>query len=310
MLLVKQELTPTYEDLIIDQEYYFAFGVDSIDAIQNDINAISEYAANSKRDMAELIDTDILAYARKNVKWSNMIGTNYSSGTVSIAVTTGVVTGFGSPVFTANMVGGILKVAGQTKGYYVSAYSSETSITVVDQGGTTYTGAAFVDNTSGTGTYVIHGATSVAVTKSTIYSKLVDLSTAMSASLCPREGRFIVVNAATEGILRQAPEFIPAVQSAYNGVVEKGLIGSIAGFKVFFSELLSVDVTTTGSYIFAGTKEFLSFATQIMKVSVVPEGSDPNSFITTCKGLLVWGRKVFDGNRAKGGAIRIVPTAS
>ena len=30
MELVKQELTPTYEDLIIDQQQYFAFGVDKL----------------------------------------------------------------------------------------------------------------------------------------------------------------------------------------------------------------------------------------------------------------------------------------
>ncbi len=302
MQIVKQELTPTYEDLIIDQQYYFSFGVDDVDKIQNDINAITEYAANSKRDMSELIDTDILAYGRKNVQYDGVVGTNYSTGTASVAATTGVVTGSGT-TFTAAMVGGIIKFAGLSNGYYVSAYSSATSITVIDQGSTTYTGGAILPAAADT-TYVIYGATHIAATKSTIYKQLVDLSTAMSANLAPREGRWVVVNAATEGIIRQAPEFIPAVQSAYNGVVEKGLIGSIAGFKVFFSELIDGN-NTTGYWILAGTKNFLSFACQIMQVSVVPASADPNSFITTCKGLLVWGRKVFLGHRPLGGALRI-----
>jgi hypothetical protein len=30
MTLVKQELNPTYEDLLIDQNYYFSFGVDDV----------------------------------------------------------------------------------------------------------------------------------------------------------------------------------------------------------------------------------------------------------------------------------------
>lgn len=305
MELVKQELTPTYEDLIIDQQQYFAFGVDDIDKIQNDIDAINEYAANSKRDMAELIDTDILLYGRKNVWGGNVVGTSYSTGTCSVAATTGVVTGSGT-TFTAGMVGGFIKFAALPNYYYVSAYSSSTAITVTDVGSSSYTGGAILPAATDT-TYVIEGAAALAVTEKTIYRNLVDLSTKMSASLAPREGRWIVVNSAVEALLRNAPEFIPAVQSAYSDVVEKGLIGHIAGFKVYFSELVDGNNTaTTGGYwVLAGCKDFMSFAAQISKVSVIPSEADPNSFITTCKGLLVYGRKVFAGNRAKGGAMRI-----
>ena len=310
MQLVKQELTPTYEDLIIDQQYYFSFGVDDIDKIQNDINAINEYASNSKMDMSELIDDDILTYGRKNVWGGNVIGTSYSTGTVSVAVTTGVVTGSGT-TFTAGMVGGMIKFSTLTPYYYVSAFSSATSITVTDVGSTSYTGGA-ITPASGGATYEIKGASALAVTEKTIYRYLVDLSTAMSASLAPREGRWIVVNSAVEALLRNAPEFIPAVQTAYDSVVQKGLIGSIAGFKVYFSELVDgTNTATTGGYwVLAGTKDFISFATQISKVSVVPSDADPNSFISTCKGLLVWGRKVFAGNRYKGGAMRITTAYS
>lgn len=308
MELVKQELTPTYEDLVIDQQQYFAFGVDDIDKIQNDIDAINEYAANSKRDMAELIDTDILLYGRKNVWGGNVVGTSYSTGTVSVAATTGVVTGSGT-TFTAGMVGGFFKFHSDSTYYYVSAFGSATQITIDDLDSTSYTGGAKADTT---GTYVIEGASALAVTEKTIYRSLVDLSTKMSASLAPREGRWVVVNSAVEALLRNAPEFIPAVQSAYSDVVEKGLIGSIAGFKVYFSELIdgSNTATTGGYYVLAGTKDFMSFAAQINKVSVIPSEADPNSFITTCKGLLVYGRKVFAGNRYKGGAMRITTAYS
>jgi len=46
-------------------------------------------------------------------------------------------------------------------------------------------------------------------------------------------------------------------------------------------------------------------AMQIMKVSVVPSESDPQSFITTVKGLLVYGFKAFDQNRRRGGMLKI-----
>jgi|GEM_PF-1013658 len=303
MKLVRQELTPTTEDLIVDQQKYFSFGVDDIDKFQNDTSAINEYAASSKRDMAEVIDTALLDYAAKNVYFSNAVGTNYATGTVSIAATTGVVTGTGT-TFTSAMIGGILKVVGQTKGYLVTARASNTSITVVDQGSTTYTGGLFSLVAAGQDSFTIYAATVIAATKSTIYKNLVDLSTAMSGNLAPRDGRWIVVNAAVEGIIRQASEFIPAVQSAYSGVVEYGRIGSIAGFKVYTSELIAGN-NSTGFYIVAGTSDYMSMAMQIMKVSVVPSESDPQSFITTVKGLLVYGFKAFEQNRRRGGMLKI-----
>lgn len=298
MQLVKQELTPTSEDLVIDQSKYFSFGVDDVDKIQNDINAITEYASNAKRDMQETIDTDILSYARKQVNSENMIGTDYSTGTISIAATTGVVTGAGGAAFTAAMVGGILTSPNLTKSYLVTAYTSPTSITIKDLDGIAYTGGAISGQT-----YKIAGATAVAITKSTIYAKLVDLGVRLDQSLCPKEGRFIVINGLMNGVLRSAPEFIPAVIPAYEAVVKDAMIGKIAGFKVYQSELVDGN-NTTGYYFIAGTKDAIAFATQINQVSVIPSATDPNSFISTCKGLLVWGRKVFEGNRPRLAVLR------
>lgn len=298
MTLVSQDLNPVDEDLIIDQQKYFKFVVDDIDKIQNDVDAIAEYAQNAKMDMAEVLDADLLSYARKNVHGDNALGTNYSTGTVAVAVTTGVVTGTGT-TFTAAMVGGYFKAAGHSTHYLVTAYSSATSITITDLDGVGYSGGAI-----GAGaTYVINAATAIALTKSNVYQYLVQLGTVMSQRLTPRAGRFIVVNAAFEGILRQAPEFIPAVESAYNNVVKEGKIGRIANFDVIFSELIDGN-NTTGYWFYAGTTDHMAFASQIMKVSVLPSESDPNTFVSTCKGLLVWGRKVFEGNRGRGAVLR------
>lgn len=297
MTLVAQDLNPVDEDLIIDQQKYFKFVVDDIDKIQNDVDAISEYAQNAKMDMAEVLDTDLLSYARKNVKGENALGTVYATGTVSINTSTGVVTGSGT-TFTAAMVGGYLKAVGHTTHFLITAFASGTSITVTDLDGVGYSGGTITAQA-----YNIQAATAVALTKSNVYQYLVQLGTVMSQALTPRQGRFIVVNAAFEGILRQAPEFIPAVESAYNDVVKNGKIGRIANFDVIFSELVDGN-NTTGYWFFAGTTEFMAFASQIMKVSVLPSESDPNTFVSTCKGLLVWGRKVFEGNRGRGSVLR------
>lgn len=299
MTLVAQDLNPTDEDLTVDQLNYFKFVVDDVDKLQNDIDAISEYASNARGDMSELIDTNILEYARRNVSGANAVGTDYSTGTVAVAATTGVVTGSGT-TFTAAMVGGYFTFDGGTSWYIVTAYASGTSITIKDIGNeSVYTGGVVSGGTS----YEINAATAIALTKSNVYQYLVQLGTVMSQALTPRSGRFIVVNAAFEGILRQAPEFIPAVESAYNDVVKYGKIGMIAGFEVFFSELVAGN-NTTGYWFWAGTKEFMAFAAQIMKTSVIPSEADPNTFVSTCKGLLVFGRKVCEGNRGRGAVLR------
>lgn len=297
MLLVKQELTPTSEDLIIDVQKYFSFGVDDIDAFQNDITAITEYAKNVKNDMSELIDTDILEYMAQGVNANNMVGTALTTGTVEVFAT-GVVNHSGTS-FTAAMVGGIFTTPTLSASYRVATFIDSDEITIIDLDGVAYTGGAV-----GSGAlYSIAGAVALAIDKSNIYQYVVALRTALGESLAPKEGRFMVINSRFEGILLRAPEFIPAVQSAYTDKVEKGLIGNMAGFKFYSSELVAGD-NTTGYWFVAGTKDYCAFALQIMKTSVLPAESDPNSFISTCKGLLVYGKKIFAGNRARGAVLR------
>ena len=296
MQLVKQELTPTYEDLIVDKQYYFSFGVDDIDKMQNDIPAITEYAKNTKNDMEDLVDIDVLSYMAKNVNGANMVGTDYSTGTAAVAATTGVVTGTGT-TWTAAMVGGIF-VASTGTSYLVTARSSNTSITIKDLDGIAYTGGVIADSA-----YTIKGATALSLTKLNVYQYIIALRTALGKSLSPKSDRFLVVNSQFEGLLLQAPEFIPAVPSAYENAVQKGLIGSIAGFKVYTTENITGD-NTTGYFFIAGNKTYCSLAMQIMKTSVIPSEMSEDSFITTCKGLLVWGKKVFAGNRGHGAVLR------
>lgn len=297
--LVAQDLNPSYEDLVINQEKYFKFEVDDIDKIQNDIDTINEYAQTSKRDMAELIDTNLLSYMRKNVHGDNAIGTNYSTGTISVT-SGGVVTG-GGTTFTSAMVGGFLTMDGGDTYYYVSAYSSATSITITDIDSTSYTGGAVAVN-PGT-TYQINAATATAVTKNTVYKHVVDLGTKLGQKLTPKSGRFLIVNSEMEGLIRQAPEFIPAVGSAYDDVVKGANVGRIGGFEVYLSELVDGN-NTTGYWFVAGTRDFCALAMQIMKVNLIDSSNSETSFMTTCKGLLVFGRKVFAGNRGRGAVLR------
>lgn len=297
MDLVAEDLTPTFEELIIDQKYYFKFEVDSIDQLQNDIATATEYAKNAKEGMEELLDTDILTYMSKNVHFDNAIGTAYSTGTVAVDAA-GAVTGSGT-TFTPAMVGGYFKATGHTKAFIVATRTSNTAITLVNQDGTPYDGGVIAGGTA----YVINAATAVAVTQTNIYSKIVELRTALGKKLTPKAGRFLIVNSEFEGVLLQSPQFIPAVTPAYEDAVKGAKIGRIGGFDVFCSELVVGD-NTNGFWFIAGTKDYCAMALQIMKVNTISSSTDPNKFVDTCKGLLVWGRKVFDNNRGRGAVLR------
>lgn len=299
MTLVKQALNPTKESMFIDQLHYFSFGVDDVDEIQNDIPAMTEYAINAKKDMQKVIDLEILDYARRNVLGDNVLGGDYETGTVAVA-SDGTVTGTGT-TFVALHVGGYFKADGHTKWYEVTARNSNTEIEIQDLGADPYSGGVISSGAS----YIIKGATPVTITKDTIYEKLVDLYQVLDASLTPDEGRFLVVNSRFKAMIKKAPEFIPAIESAYNGIVKEGHVGEIAGFQIYSTELVQGD-NTNGYYFWAGTKEFMAFAAQIMKTSVIPSEADPNSFMGTCKGLLVFGRKVFEGNRGRGAIMRVI----
>jgi hypothetical protein len=129
------------------------------------------------------------------------------------------------------------------------------------------------------------------------------LRTALGKKLTPKAGRFLIVNSEFEGVLLQAPEFIPAVDRAYDDAVKGANIGRIAGFEVYCSELLDGN-NTTGYWAIAGTKDYCAMAMQIMKVNIISSENSENTFMSTVKGLLVFGRKVFAGNRGRGAVLR------
>jgi hypothetical protein len=314
MTLASQDLAPIFEDLIIDKAQYFKFPVDDIDALQNDVNTINEYASESKKGMQEVLDIDILTYMAQNVHADNLIGTTYNTGTGVVTAVTGAVVGT-TTVWTNAMVGSYYQAAtGHTTKYIVVSVTSGTAAIIADIGTVTgFTGSYAGGNlvlTGGTysggaasGTATLTAATPIAVTKANIYAQIIALRTKLGQKLTPKEGRFLVVNSEFEGALLQAPEFIPAVGVAYEDAVKGARIGRIGGFDVFTSELIPGD-NTRGYFFVAGTKDFCAMALQIMKTAILDSSQDPNTFTTTVKGLLVWGKKVFAGNRGRGAVLR------
>ena len=117
------------------------------------------------------------------------IGTDYTTGTVTVTTGTGAVTGSGT-TFTAAMVGLGFKAAGHTSWYRIKTYTSATAIVIEDDKddeASAYTGGAI-----GAGaTYTIEAVSAITVTKSTIFDYIVDLKTKLDQREIPAEDRWV-----------------------------------------------------------------------------------------------------------------------
>ena len=72
-----QTLTDPMQDLVINQQKYFAFKVDDLDKAQADLNIIEGYAGRAAMAIRDVIDTHLLGQT-VNVDAGNIMGTNAS----------------------------------------------------------------------------------------------------------------------------------------------------------------------------------------------------------------------------------------
>lgn len=277
--------------LTADQKKAYYFKIKSLDAfnswIQNPEGTLLEQCGNT---LKETIDGHVLGLYG-DVASGNRVGTDYTAGTVTVDVTTGVVTGLGT-TFTSAMVGKGFKAAGHTKWYRVKTYTSATSITIEndsDDVASAYDGGAI----SAGATYTVEAATAVTVDKTTIYAKILALKEKLDAAKIPMTDRWLIVPSKIGNLLLQAGELTPAVATAYENVVLKGIIGEVAGFKVFQNEQVSGD-NTTGFHVLAGHKSWATLATAFTESGI--EDLIGN-FGKAYKGLDVYGAKVVDERR-------------
>ena len=278
--------------LSTDQQKAYYFKIKSLDKfhswIKNPEGTLIEQCGNS---LKETIDAYVLALY-PDVAAGQRIGTDYTTGTVAVAVTTGDVTGTGT-TFTADMVGKGFKATGHTKWYRVKSYVSATAIVIeddLDDATSAYTGGAIAAGAS----YVIEAATKLQVSKTTIYSKICDLKTLLDLAKIPATDRWLVVPSKIANLLIQASELIPAVPTAYENTVLKGLIGEVAGFRVFQSEQVNGD-NTNGYHVLAGHKSAITLGLAFTESGI--EDSIPGNFGQAYKGLNIYGAKVVDERR-------------
>lgn len=277
--------------LIVDQKKAYYFGIKSWDKFKSySEDADSDLIKQKAGELQEAIDSFILGLYG-DVGAGNRVGTDYSTGTVEVTATTGAVAGSGT-TFTSAMVGKGFKATGHTVWYRVKTFTSTTAIVIEDDKDdetSAYTGGAISAGAS----YVIEAATSVQVTASTIYTKIVALKTKLNKSKTPKADRWLVIPADIAGVLDTSSELVHATQKG-DDVIANGFMGTIAGFRVYENEEVAGDATN-GYHCLAGHKSAICFALAFTESGV--EDLQAN-FGKAYKGLNCYGAKVVDRRRS------------
>lgn len=273
-----------------DQAKAYYFKIKSFDTFKSAVkDPESTLMIEKGGQLQEAVDTYVLGLYT-DVASGNRVGTNYTTGTVEVTVTTGAVAGSGT-TFTAGMVGKGFKATGHSVWYRIKTYSSATAIVIEDDSDdntSAYTGGAI----SAGATYTIEANTAVTVQASDIYSYILKLKQRLDEDKTPKQGRWLVVNSYVMEILSQASVVVRDVESD-TANIENGFEGRIAGFMVYQNEQVAGD-NTTGFWVLAGHKVAITFAMAFVETGI--EDLQGN-FGKAYKGLNVYGAKVPDERR-------------
>lgn len=290
--MTADDLTESAGQLKTDQAKAFYFKVKSLDKLKSFIKKPEGRMLETlKGRLEQTVDAYVLGFFT-DVAAGNRIGTDYVTGTVEVTVTTGAVAG-SSTSFASGMVGRGFKAAGHTAWYRVKSVASTTAAVIEDDSDdltSAYTGGAI----SAGAAYVIEANTAVQVTKATIYAKILALGTLLNHKLIPKTNRWLVMPSEIADLVRQAPEYIPAVAEALQQTVKNGVITKMGGFMLFESEQVTGS-TSAGWHILGGHKSAITFGMAMTESEI--EMQLIGNFGKAYKGLNVYGAKVVDERR-------------
>lgn len=120
------------------------------------------------------------------------------------------------------------------------------------------------------------------------YDALIDMGVALTENNVPTSGRFVVVPAWFEGLLRKDDRMVSTGDAAAQAARINGYLGRVAGFDVYVSN--NVPNTEGTLYkIIAGNNTAMSYAQQILNTESF---RDQTSFADIVRGLMVYGVKV------------------
>ena len=289
------DLTESSGQLITSQAKDFYFRVKSYDKFRSYIkNPEGTILAQTALELKKVIDTYILGFWTV-VGAGNRLGTDYTTGTVSVDVS-GNVTGTGT-TFTAAMVGKPFKCTGMSAWCLISGFTSATAIAITDDVADPSTIPYSQGVIAGGAAFTIQAATPVQMTSSTIFDQLNQLQVKLTNQEIPAEDRWVVVPPEVSALIKLNANFNPSgVPAAYAklSTPPNGMIGgTLAGFNVYESPRVVGD-SVNGWHILAGHKSAITFA-----LGLTETGMEDliGNFGKAYKSLYVYGAKVVDERR-------------
>ena len=297
--LTVDDLYENNATLTIDQYKSFYWREKTIDRWKSYIKNPHVTVVQQKADERSKNMDEFVFGLYGDVASGNRVGTDYTTGTVTVDVTTGAVTGSGT-TFTSAMVGKGFKADGHTQWYRVKSYASATSIVIeddLDDTTSAYTGGAI-----GAGaTYTIESASVLQITTANILEKIgqlklkLDLAEKNGKSSVPQEDRWLVLPPeAIDLITNGATGITLHVPEVYTELIKKGMVTMLKGFKIFMSNRLTGD-NTDGYHILAGHSNWCTFAEKLLEADM--EEDLIGNFGSAYKDLFVYGAKVADARR-------------
>jgi hypothetical protein len=292
--MTADDLTESNSQLVTDQAKSIYFRVLSYEVFRSYVkNPESTVQKQVASRIKQIIDQYVLGLYG-DVAAGNRDGTDYTTGTVTVTVTTGAVAGSGT-TFTSAMVGQGFQADGHTDWYRVKTYTNATTIVIEDDKDdetSAYTGGAI----AGGSTYTVQANTAIQVTASTIFARISALATKLTNAEIPDEDRWLVLPASIATLVKQSDEYVGIGSEGGREAVQNGRMpGMFAGFNVY--EVADGRVSgdsSDGFHCLGGHKSAICFAMGMTENGI--EDAIGN-FGKKYKSLWVYGAKVADERR-------------
>lgn len=296
------KVTEILSRLVVNTFLEIADEIPSVDAFASAVDApesdIIDQAGNA---LYEEMDKSVLGFYA-DAAAGNWLGTSFTTGTVTVDVTTGVVT-HSATGFVSGMVGKPFKAAGHAKWYRVKHYTSTSQIEIEndsDDVASAYDGGAI-----GAGaTFEIQAHTCLAITKANFKYSLDVLSAKLTTNKVPNDGKrwMALPVEAAQPVLLAAPEFNVSIEKVADETLIKGKVAKASGFDLYFlPDAWFTGDNTNGYKCVGGHKSFLTGAFGYLEnIKTIKAEDNQTGHSDLIKGLFGHGEKVADERRKAG----------
>lgn len=291
--MIADDLTESNAQLVTNQAKYFYFRVLSYDKFRSMIkNPEGTVLTQIASRLKQIVDYFILSNFYTDVASGNRLGTDETTGTVTIDVS-GNVTGAGT-AFAATMVGRGFKATGHSVWYRVKTFTSATAIVIEDDADDLTT--AYSGGVIGAGaTFTIEAVTAVQLTKTNVFDYFSKAQEILDDREVPEDQRWAALPPAVFTLIKESSEFNAYSAEARDEAIKRGYAGQFAGFKLYKAPSQRLPGNkTSGWHVLLGHKSAIAFAMGLTETGT--EDAIAN-FGQKYKSLYVYGAKVPDERR-------------